>query len=313
MTRIFLGIFLAAFAPQLACAHASLETTTAKSGAQYKAVVRIGHGCEGTATTTLRVTIPEGLIGVHPMPKAGWKLEIVSGPYAKTYEIFGKPVAEGAQQIVWSGGSLPDAFYDEFVFTGTIAKGVRGQLAFPVIQECEKGRHDWVDLPKDGGTAHDPKASPAPLVFVGEERQAATFTAGPLTITALWTRATPKGAEVAGGYLTVTNTGKDTDRLLGGSVSIATRFEIHEMTSADGVMKMRHLDKGLEIKAGETVGLKPGGLHIMLMGLSAPIKEGDRITGTLVFEKAGTVAVEFVAGGMGGGAPTAKGAGEHVH
>ena len=134
---------------------------------------------------------------------------------------------------------------------------------------------------------------------------------GALTVTAPWTRATPKGADVAGGYLAVTNSGTQADRLVGGSVTIASRFEIHAMATTDGVMKMRYLDKGLEIKPGETVELKPGGLHIMMTGLNAPVKQGDEIKGTLVFEKAGTLDVEFTTLGVGAGAPASGH--EHAH
>ena len=316
MNRIICAALCAAVisaGPQIALAHATLETATAKSGAPWKGVVRIGHGCEGTATTNLRISIPEGVIGVHPMPKAGWKLEIISGLYAKPYDLYGKSVTEGARELIWSGGSLPDAFYDEFVFTGMVAKGVSGTLPVPVIQTCEKGLQNWTEIAAQGQDAHA-LGKPAPVLTVMDGTSAPAYTLGALTITAPWTRATPKGAEVGGGYVSVTNTGKEADRLVNGSVSVASRFEFHEMATVDGVMQMRQLENGLEIKPGQTVELKPGGLHIMMMGLTSQIKDGDRIKGTLVFEKAGTIEVEFVAGGIGSGAPTAaKGEAEHVH
>ena len=128
--------------------------------------------------------------------------------------------------------------------------------------------------------------------------------AGSLTIEAPWSRATPGGAKVAGGYLKITNTGRETDRLTGGSLPRAGRVEIHEMAVADGVMRMRPLPAGLEIKPGETVELKPGGLHLMFMDLTAGLKSGENVKGTLVFEKAGTVEVTFrvaPAGSQGAG------------
>ena len=116
---------------------------------------------------------------------------------------------------------------------------------------------------------------------------------GALDIGHPWTRATPKGADIAGGYLSITNKGTTPDRLVGGSLSIADRLEIHEMKMQGTVMQMRPLPAGLEIKPGETVELKPGSFHLMFMGLKEPVEVGKRVKGTLVFEKAGTVEVEY--------------------
>ena len=98
------------------------------------------------------------------------------------------------------------------------------------------------------------------------------------------------------------------DRLTGASVEIAGRGEVHEMSNENGVMKMRELERGVEIRPGQTVELKPGGFHLMFMDLKAGLKEGDTIRGTLVFEKAGTVPVTFRVGGLG-----ARNAPEHAH
>ncbi|MFA6266909.1 MAG: copper chaperone PCu(A)C [Pseudolabrys sp.] len=118
-------------------------------------------------------------------------------------------------------------------------------------------------------------------------------TAGSLKIDHPWARATPKGAPVGGGYLTITNTGSAPDRLVGGSVGISSGFEVHEMTMDNGIMKMRMLANGIEIKPGETVTLKPSGYHLMFTGLKEQLKQGDSFKGTLQFEKAGKVDVEF--------------------
>jgi copper(I)-binding protein len=122
---------------------------------------------------------------------------------------------------------------------------------------------------------------------------AQNYTSGSLKVGSPWTRATPAGAKVAGGYMTITNTGKDSDRLVGGSFSRAGRFEVHEMKMDSGVMKMRELQGGLEIKPGQTVQLKPGGYHVMFLDLSEPLKQGETIKGQLRFEKAGTVDIEY--------------------
>ena len=129
---------------------------------------------------------------------------------------------------------------------------------------------------------------------------------GPLVIDHPWSRATPKGASVAGGYLKITNTGTTPDRLTGGSAEIARRFEIHEMSMDGGVMKMRELANGLEIPAGATVELKPGSYHVMMQGLSRATAKGERVKGSLTFEKAGKIDIEFSVEAVGG-------ATEHKH
>lgn len=129
------------------------------------------------------------------------------------------------------------------------------------------------------------------------------YTAGPLKIEQPWTRATPAGAKVAGGYVAVTNTGSASDRLLGGSAEIAGKVEIHEMAVNNGVMTMRGLPEGVELKPGAKLELKPGGYHIMFMDLKRQLKEGEKVKGTLTFEKAGAVPVEFSVQSVGARAP----------
>jgi copper(I)-binding protein len=127
------------------------------------------------------------------------------------------------------------------------------------------------------------------------------YRAGAIRIEAPWIRATPAGAQVAGGYMKIENTGKEADRLTGGSTGIAGKFEIHEMKMSGNVMKMRELDKGLEVSPGTSVELKPGSYHVMLTDLKRQPKAGDKVKGTLVFEKAGKVEVEYTVRGMGAG------------
>lgn len=132
------------------------------------------------------------------------------------------------------------------------------------------------------------------------------FTVGPLKIDHPWTRATPGGAKVAGGYLTILNSGSAPDRLVGGASDIAGRIEIHEMAVKDGIMTMRPLPGGLELAPGGKAELKPGGYHIMFMDLKRQLKEGESVKGTLQFEKAGTVAVEFAVQSVGAREPGHK-------
>lgn len=122
---------------------------------------------------------------------------------------------------------------------------------------------------------------------------------GSLKIGHPWTRATPKGADVAGGFMSISNKGNTDDRLIAVTISGVRRVEIHEMTLDNGVMKMRPVADGLVLPAGKTTTLKPGSFHIMMMGLAAPFNEGDYIKGTLTFENAGTVDVEFAVEAQG--------------
>src|SRR5262245_358331 len=128
--------------------------------------------------------------------------------------------------------------------------------------------------------------------------QAEDVTAGSVKISAPWIRATPKGAPVGGGYMTITNTGSVSEKLIGGTSDVSSRFEIHEMSMEDGVMKMRPA-AGVEIKAGQTVELKPGGYHVMFVGLNESLERSQHIKVTLYFEKAGNVPVDFVVEGIG--------------
>lgn len=128
-------------------------------------------------------------------------------------------------------------------------------------------------------------------------------TLGSLEISAGFTRATLPNAPVGGGFLTIANKGAEADRLVSAEAAIAKQTQIHEMAMEGDVMKMRELEDGLELPAGETVALEPGGFHLMFMGLNGTIKEGDVIPVTLSFEKAGTVIVELVAGAAAADAP----------
>jgi len=147
----------------------------------------------------------------------------------------------------------------------------------------------------------------APLVAGTPGALAKEFHAGSLDISGPYSRATPQGASNAAGYLTIKNSGTTADRLIGGSSDAAAKFEVHEMSMDNGIMKMRPIPGGLEIKPGQTVELKPQGLHVMFVGLKKPLKQGDHVKVTLEFEKAGKVDVDFDVTGMGGPAPGPKG------
>lgn len=127
--------------------------------------------------------------------------------------------------------------------------------------------------------------------------------ASPVHVEQPWARATPPGAKVAGAFAVIENHGSTPDRLVSATAEIAGRVEIHEMAVTDGVMTMRPLPDGLPIPADGSVELKPGSYHLMLMDLAGPLKDGEHVAGTLTFEKAGTVPVEFVVAPIGAKAP----------
>ena len=137
------------------------------------------------------------------------------------------------------------------------------------------------------------------LAFIAATATAHEYKLGALEIKHPWSRATPKGASVAGGYLKIINTGTTPDRLIGGSVAVAGKFEIHEMRLVNGVMQMRPLANGIEIKPGQTVELKPGSYHLMFVDLKTPFEQGKRVKGTLIFEKAGSIEIEYVVEAVG--------------
>ena len=118
------------------------------------------------------------------------------------------------------------------------------------------------------------------------------YKAGSIEISTPWSRATPKGAQTAIGYMTIKNNGTTPDRLTGGSIDVADHFQLHSMTMENGVAKMRELSD-IEIKPGQTIEFKPGGSHVMFVNLKHPLSKGEHISGTLVFERAGKVNVEY--------------------
>ncbi len=133
--------------------------------------------------------------------------------------------------------------------------------------------------------------------------QAADYDVGNIHIAQPWARATPKGASTAAGYMTVTNNGTAPDRVGCVSSDVSAQCQIHSMTMEGGIMRMRPVEGGLEIKPGETVTLKPSGVHVMFLDLKQPLQPGKTVKATLKFEKAGTVDVEYPIVAIGAAAP----------
>ena len=281
-------------------AHATLEQKTAQIGQTTKITLRVPHGCDGEATNAVRIDLPEGVYVAEPMPKAGWTLETVKGDYAMPYNNHGTKVTNGVKTIIWSKGNLPSDWYDEFTFRAAIKGTPDEVLYFPAVQECANGVADWTDT----SGSHDlPNPAPKLTLVAGEDTHghdmaemkhhdamaSGEAVVGDLTVKGGFSRATLPNAPVAGGFLEITNTGTTDDRLVSASSDVAGRMEIHEMSMENDVMRMRKLEEGLPIPAGETVSLKPGGFHIMFFDLKQPFVEGETVNVTLTFEHAGSV------------------------
>jgi copper(I)-binding protein len=160
----------------------------------------------------------------------------------------------------------------------------------------------------------------AASLFLAAPAFAHGYKIGDLAIGHPWTRATPGGAKVGGGYVAIVNKGTAPDKLIGASLSVADHVEIHEMKMDGGIMQMRPIEGGVEIKPGETVRFEPNGNHLMFMGLKEPLTQGDMVKGQLTFEKAGTVDIEFKVDAIGAPGPShdmkmdgMKGMDDHMH
>lgn len=308
--------------PAAAFAHAGITPKAAENGQTIKAVITVPHGCDGAATTDVIVKLPEGFVGAKPQAKAGWQVEITKGDYAKTYKLHGKDVSSGAREVHWSGGNLPDDQFDEFVIQGSVQGfDAAASLPFVTTQLCgTTGTVTWDEIPAEGQDAHSLE-HPAPAIAVsaasaadahaGHGMAMGPITLGDLEISGPFTRATLPGAKVGGGFLTILNKGETADRLVSASSPAAKDVQLHEMKMEGEVMQMRQLENGIEIPAGSTVTLQPGGLHIMFMGLNGAFVQGQTVPVTLTFEKAGTVEVTLAVEAVGADAPADHGAMQH--
>ena len=163
-------------------------------------------------------------------------------------------------------------------------------LASPVFaQSADSGpAKDAPDTVMDGGMTD---AMTAPMGGMA--------TIGSIEVSEAWTRQTPPRARAGGAYARITNTGDESDTLIAASAPFAGRIEIHEMAVTDGVMTMRELEDGLPIPPGETVELRPGSFHVMLLDMTEPPTEGGTVPLTLVFERAGGVTVDLPVAAIG--------------
>jgi uncharacterized protein YcnI len=143
-------------------AHVTLEQTTGVADSYQKLTFRVGHGCDGSATKAITVMLPESVTGTKPMPKAGWKIRTVEGKLSVPVESHGRKIAAAVREVTWSGGPLPDEYFDEFTVQAKLPAEA-GKLYFKVVQECVKGTVAWDELPGEAGVK---VKAPAPVLTV---------------------------------------------------------------------------------------------------------------------------------------------------
>jgi copper(I)-binding protein len=272
-------------------AHVVLSQPSFEAGQNYAAFFKVEQGCDGSPTIALNVQIPGDVIVLDTPPKPGWTVSAKRDKGQVT-------------NVTWRG-KLAAKDADQF---GLFVKlpGKPGAIYFPVLQQCEKSEIRWSDIPATGQAPRD-VAHPAPvlqLIAAAQPAPLAThYMAGDIMIEQPWAPATPNGAPTAAAYMTIMNHGSTADTLLGGT-SPAGKFDIHQMSMANGIMSMRPVTGGVTIPPGSTVTLGPqGGYHFMLSGLKAPLMQGARVPATLTFAKAGQVPIELSVAAIGARAP----------
>jgi len=160
---LFASVLILASAAS-AHAHVTANPTEAPANGYVRTALRVGHGCNGSATTAVRVKIPDGVTAAKPQAKPGWAIEIKMRELDKPLDAgHGRMVGEAVDEIAWRGGPLPDAYFDEFGLSLRLPAKAGQTLYFPVVQECEQGVHRWIEIPAQGEKWDDLR-EPAPFI-----------------------------------------------------------------------------------------------------------------------------------------------------
>ncbi len=183
-TLQFIALCVAAMPAIPAFSHITLEQQQVETNTPYKAVLRVGHGCEGLPTTALRVQIPAGFQGAKPMPKAGWTVQAKTEKLATPYDNYGKQITEDIVEITWAIKSpefaLKDSEYDEFILRGRAAMPA-GAAWFKVTQLCQEGSktgsNPWTEIPASGTSTRGLKYPAALLQVVAPTSERAATSA----------------------------------------------------------------------------------------------------------------------------------------
>src|SRR5262249_30149297 len=136
----------------------------AAASSYYKAVLQVQHGCKESPTVRIRVRIPDGVTNVKPQPKPGWKLEVTRAKSAKPIDsVHSHALTETVSEVSWSGGELPNEYFDEFSIMMKLPERPGATLYFPVVQNCKEGIHRWIGVPDKGKSADE---FPAPALML---------------------------------------------------------------------------------------------------------------------------------------------------
>jgi periplasmic copper chaperone A len=255
-----------AFIAASASAHVSLEQPRGAAGSTYRGVLKVGHGCDGSATNSIALRVPPQLKNVKPEPKAGWN------------------IATHADTISWIAASkesaLPAKEHGEFVFTATLPASPQA-VWVKFVQGCEQGSMEWTQVPAEGISVAGLK-SPAALIEVVSPADMAASQSAP-KVEGAWVRSAVPGQSGTGAFMRIT--AREPMQLVGIATPVAGVAEVHEMKMEGDVMRMRPVPK-LELPAGQPVDLKPSGYHLMLQELKQPLVAGSSVPMTLTFRDA---------------------------
>lgn len=251
-----------------ALAHVTLPPGGATAGSDYEAAFRVGHACKDAKSTTgITVRLPQGFSFTDAQARKGWKLEVQ------------KPAGGSGGEVRWTADSaqtaLPASEQTEFVLRGKLP-ATPGTLWFKVLQSCDTGSVDWAQVPASG-TSTAGLESPAARLDVLAPGVAA------VDVRDAWIRASVPGQSGTGAFMKLSAPAGA--RLVGAATPVAGVAEVHEMKMEGDTMRMRAVSR-LELPARQTVELKPGGYHLMLMDLKQPLRKDNTVPLTLRFEDA---------------------------
>ena len=265
--------------------HIVLETKAAQVGTDYQAAFMVEHGCAGSPTNTVDVQIPAGFEGALPVAKPGWSVAVGRSKLVKPYVSNGKSISEDVTRITWTATgkefALPEGKREKFEMTGKLA-AAPGPLWFKVLQGCETGSNNWVQIPSMGTSTSGLK-NPAAFLNVAAGPVAAVAPAQPVQVAGAWVRSTVPGQKGTGAFMQIT--ARQGLRLVGVTSPLAAVSEVHEMKMEGDVMRMRQIS-GVDLPAGVAVELKPGGYHVMLLDLKQPVLPNSTVPLTLLFKDA---------------------------
>lgn len=232
-------------------AHVTLPPGGATAGSVYTAAFRVGHACkDATATTAIKVRVPEGFVPLEAPPRPGWTISVTP--------------AEVSWTAATPADALPGNERTSFVVRGRLTDKP-GTLWFKVLQVCDKGSADWAEVAPQGRKAEFPAAR-LDVLPPG---------VAPVDVRDAWARVAVPGQSMTGVFAKLTAPAGS--RLVAGSTPVAASVEIHEMKMDGDVMRMRRLEGGLELAPAQAVELKPGGHHLMLMGLRQALPVGSTV------------------------------------